>query len=238
MVCISNDLPYTTDYSNQSLVLGVTYYNYGIIWLDTNFESEDFAHECGHVLDKYLGDASNVGAFTKIYKSSWNTYVQKDLKIVNHHAVSNAAEFFAMVFAEYVCYPDYLNQNMPTGYEYMGRITNEEWRFTPWGEYLSFYVRCGSLLSEMGKDIVAEKPFKAKYIVIQDRIQNNPNINLDQYDPILDTSCLSADSNVVVEQILDISNNPDRHDDLRCERYKTKLNQSRQAKNSMIGKYP
>ena len=213
VVFVSDDTPCGSAHVNSDLVRGTVYYNYGIIWIDTLFEEEDFAHECGHVLDNQLGFISDVESFADIYRTSWNSYTQANLDITNYHAVSNQAEFFAMLFSEYVCHPDHLKDNLNSAYAYMQNISAENWKYSFIGDFASMYVRVGSTVNRMLTSVTMNRSFDSDYQQVETSVQQNPYIDLSCYEYVVDLDEISEDVRVIVEPILTILNDPEQYED-------------------------
>ena len=102
-IFVSDKMPLSSSHVNQDKIIGATYHNHRVIWMRTDFAMEDFAHECGHAIDRALGRVSEKDEFASIYRSSWSSYVSYGEKGINAHSVSSKSEFFATLFSEYIC---------------------------------------------------------------------------------------------------------------------------------------
>ena len=118
---------------------GITYYEYSVIWLMTGFDERVMAHECGHAIDKHLGNISGAKEFISIYNSSWNTYREFDTNNVDKHSTSSFAEFFAATFADYILHPDYMKEQSSELYTYFNTLLTNDWRFTDGGKFWNAY---------------------------------------------------------------------------------------------------
>lgn len=210
VVFVSSKMPFPSSYVEPDSVRGVSYFGYNIIWLHPDFTKEDFAHECGHVIDDALGEQSGTGTFSNIYKSSWQSYVNYGECRVNKHSVSNESEFFATLFSEYICHQGYLKDKLPAAYTYINEIANTTWLYNPVGEFAVFLMQCGSAVHNVVSSIIPTSSFGIEYNAVMTNIENNKNIDLSDYDNIVvDTSCLSDDARIIIEKVVHIANNPD-----------------------------
>lgn len=210
VVFVSSKMPFPPSHAEPNSIRGVAYFGYNIIWLHPDFTAEDFAHECGHVIDDALGEQSGATTFSNIYKSSWQSYVSYGEDQVNKHSVSNESEFFATLFSEYVCHRGYLKDKLPVAYTYMNEIANTTWSYTLAGEFAVFLMQCGSAVNKVVSSVIPTSSFNIEYDTVITSVENNRNIDLSGYDDmVVDTSCLSDDAKIIVEKVLHIANNPD-----------------------------
>lgn len=218
-IFVSEKMPFPSNYTGQSGVIGIAYYDYRVIWMRPDFSVEDFAHECGHAVDDALGVISKKDEFASIYRSSWDSYISYGKKEINKHSVSSKAEFFATLFSEYVCHEDYLKSKLPKAYTYMSKTTTSSWSYSLSGQMVLFAKQFPhDLKNFVSEKILASTTFSASsfynnYDTVIANVKNNKYIEISDYNNITtDTSCLSNGAKVIVDRVLDIANNPDFYD--------------------------
>lgn len=192
---------------------GITYYEYSVIWLTTGFDERVMAHECGHAIDKHLGNISGAKEFVSIYHSSWNTYREFDTDHVDKHSTSSVAEFFAATFADYILHPDYMKEQSPELYTYFNQLLTNDWRFTDDGKFWNAYLGYNKKMINFMPDAIQDASMRAESNLSNKTIDvsNNKLINLDKYQTKIDTSWLSDDARMITEIILDLIKNPDKY---------------------------
>ena len=192
---------------------GITYYEYSVIWLTTGFDERVMAHECGHAIDKHLGNISGAKEFISIYNSSWNTYREFDTDNVDKHSTSSFAEFFAATFADYILHPDYMKEQSPELYTYFNTLLTNDWRFTDGGKFWNAYFEYNKKIINLIPNAIKDISMRAEANISNKNIDvsNNELINLDNYQTQIDTSWLSDDARMITEIMLDLIQNPDKY---------------------------
>lgn len=209
-IFVSDKMPLSSSHVNQDKIIGATYHNHRVIWMRTDFAMEDFAHECGHAIDRALGRVSEKDEFASIYRSSWSSYVSYGEKGINAHSVSSKSEFFATLFSEYICHKDHLKNNLPEAYTYMNKTVPSSWSYSLPGQMLLFAQQISGYLLNITNETIPASSFSNNYNTVITSVQNNKYIDLNNYsNVVVDTSCLSEDAKIIVAHILHIANNPD-----------------------------
>lgn len=112
-------------YAGQySSVLGVTVYGTKTIYLEDRKKASNMAtiHECGHMLDSFLGYKSQSQEFYDLYMAEKGTFVEVGAADANSY--SSTTEYFAEVFQQAIIYPDSCRNSAPNSYNYIMNIIN------------------------------------------------------------------------------------------------------------------
>lgn len=216
LIVISKTSPVPSEFVDQELLRGTVYHGSGLLWLHPEFTEEDLAHECGHILDRVCGDASALDKFSDIYRQQWSQYRHYNQELLNPHAVSDASEFFATIFSDYICYPEHLKETLPEGYAYMQELSSGRWKY-------QFAGRCCGLFVLLGTGVADAFEACGEYLFPQasdndldDGIQNRPLIDPDEYTP---RDTLSEEPEIVQEiarLVFDVVHDPDAYPEDIC----------------------
>lgn len=210
IIVISNETPLEA-FATHGSTMGITYYEYNIIWMHSDFTANHFAHECGHVFDFITGELHRTKEFESLYWNNWDKYIKHDETNPDSHSVSSAGEYWADMYSEYYCYPEYFKEHFSEAYEYFNRVSEETWRFTTLGRYHGI---CNRMFDIVGEKILNffKRPvttFKLTWNSVSNVF--NKKIDLNDYEYYHDYQFKFEETEVVYNKVIDIINHPDNY---------------------------
>ena len=134
IILVSKNCPFES-FNTEAKIMGTTYFEFNVVWLDPYATEKQIAHEFGHILSFVCGEIHNEPEFLNLYWSNWNQYVEADKFELDSHCISSPGEYFAELYAEYLYFPGYLKECFNDGYNYISDLSHDYWRLTDVGRY-------------------------------------------------------------------------------------------------------
>lgn len=199
--------------------LGVTYIDKHKIWVQTGFDDRIFAHECGHAIDLYFGDVSNSIEFQKIYDLYHNKYIEYNLTAINDYSVSANDEYFSALFVDYLLHPDYFYDNCSEGYNFFAKLLKDDMSFSFIGDVYYIALRNMKIIKDATPNIFKTSNIKFKTNIAKFSTRQNDYINPDQYQSITSKEKFTAELQMIIDKLLDISSNPYKYESYKSTGY-------------------
>ena len=205
VIVISENDP-TNQYSND-VVSGMAMDKNNLIWLSYRFSEEVVYHEIGHA----IGSARS----TDLSKDFWKLYesvIEKDITfsqgVVSFHDFSSQKEFFALLFEQYICYPDSLKQDFAEGYEYMHEFVSN-YKTDPMNSFTGMFVKCYNFSTSVVRDLFwsASSKINVLFETIFDQRASAATLP-SEGDVYPSFSGMSTEDKKVFEVIFDVIQNP------------------------------
>jgi hypothetical protein len=218
LILISEESPFET-FETQNKIVGTTYYKDRVIWMQPGFDIHHFFHETGHVYDIYAGELSKSNEFYNIYMDNWKQYQCYHEDDVIEHAVSDASEYFAEMFAEYIMHNDYLKENNSAIYDYINKNVNESWRMSDIGMFICRIQRLQFNVVDSLEDI--SNRIDSQFKIIKSKIRLAGKIKeVDDHKTTFDFEYVDAEA--IFNTVLAVIENPHLYQD----EIKVKVNES------------